>query len=132
MPPWDLWFGLGIFKRDVIIMLLFTRMGWLVPCLWLAAVCIASQVPAQLLSEYVPQLSRVTFIFFLAAIISTPLVLISGLLLNREKVPRTLIRYGKERTVNWGTHTFYTLPMEYWAWFIPIFTMLAWAICSFI
>lgn len=113
-------------------MLLFTRMGWLVPFLWLSSVCAASQVPADWFAEQVPQLSRIAAIFFLAAIISTPLVLIAGLLLNKNKEQRTIVRYGKEKTVNWGTHTFYLLPIEYWAWFIPIFTILSWAIFSFI
>ena len=113
-------------------MLLFTRMGWSVPFFWLSAVCAASQVPASWLSEHVSYLSSVSTIFFLAAIISTPLVLIAGLLLNKTKVPRTIVRYGKEKTVNWGTHTFYTLPIEYWAWFIPIFTILSWGVFSFV
>ena len=113
-------------------MLLYTRMGWLVPFFWLSSICAASQVPACFISEYFHYLSRPSAIFFLAAIISTPLVLITGLLLNKTKVQRTIVRYNKEKTVNWGTHTFYTLPIEYWAFFIPIFTILSWAVIAFI
>ena len=83
--------------------MLFTRMGWLVPLLWLSAVCLASQVPASWFFENIPQLSRIAAIFILAAIISTPLVLIAGLILNKNKVQRTIVRYGKKKTVNWGT-----------------------------
>ena len=113
-------------------MFLFTRMGWLVPALWLSAVCVASQVPAGWFLENIPQLSGVAAIFILAAILSTPLVLIAGLILNKNKVQRTIVRYGKKKIVNWGTHTFYFLPIEYWAWLIPVFTILSWAICSFV
>ena len=54
-------------------MFLFTRMGWLVPVLWLSSVCVASQVPAGWFFENIPQLSGVAAIFILAAILSTPL-----------------------------------------------------------
>lgn len=78
------------------------------------------------------KLPGVAAIFILAAILSTPLVLIAGLILNKNKVQRTIVRYGKKKIVNWGTHTFYFLPIEYWAWLIPVFTILSWAICSFV
>ena len=46
--------------------------------------------------------------------------------------PALIVRYGKKKIVSWGTHTFYFLPIEYWAWLIPVFTILSWAICSFV
>ena len=68
-------------------MFLFTRMGWLVPALWLSAVCVASQVPAGWFFENIPQLSGVAAIFILAAILSTPLVLIAGYCLAENNTP---------------------------------------------
>lgn len=113
-------------------MILYTRMGWLVAAIWLASIATASQVPPDLIVQHGMGLTRVAAIFLLAAAMSTPLVFIAGTVLNRDKVPRTIVRYGKERIVNWGTHTFYMLPMEYWAIMIPVATVVFYCIFTLI
>lgn len=113
-------------------MFLFTRMGWLVPAIWLAAVAAASQVPAELLVSYEIGLSRVAFIFLTAAAMSTHLVYIAGAVLNKQKSPRTIKRFGKDKVVHWGSHTFNMLPVEYWAAMIPAFTIVMYAILSLV
>jgi hypothetical protein len=113
-------------------MILYTRMGWLVPALWLAAIAASSQIPASLLVQYGFGLNRATLIFLLAAAVSTPLVFIAGKLLNRDKAPRRIVRFGKEKIVNWGSHTFYMLPVEYWAIMIPGATIVFYAIFTLV
>ena len=111
-------------------MIIFTRMGWLVAAIWLASVAACSQLSPEFTGVY--RVSRVAAIFLLAAALSAPLLFIAGKVLNRDKAPRTIIRYGKERTVNWGTHTFYMLPIEFWALMIPGATLVFYAIFSLI
>ena len=113
-------------------MMIFTRMGWLVAAIWLGAIAATSQLSPGLISAYGMGLSRVAAMFLLAAAIAAPLLFITGKILNRDKVPRTIVRYGKGRTVNWGTHTFYLLPIEFWALMIPAATLVFYAIFSFI
>ncbi len=110
----------------------FTRMGWLVAAVWLGAVAASSQVPPELIITYGMGVSRVEAMFLLAAAISAPLLFIAGKVLNRHKVPRTIVRYGKERIVYWGTHTFYFLPIEFWSGMIPVATLVFYVIFSFI
>jgi hypothetical protein len=105
-------------------MLIYTRMGWLVPAIWLAAVAASSQVSADAAEDYGMGLSRVAFIFFVAAALSTPLVFLAGAVLNREKMPQTIRRFGKEKEVLWGTHTFSMAPIGYWAVVIPGLTVV--------
>jgi hypothetical protein len=107
-------------------------MGWLVPAIWLAALAMSSQVPARLLEQYGIGTHQVPFIFLAAAAVSTPLLFVAGKMLNRDKKPRKIVRFGKEKIVNWGSHTFNTLPIEYWAIMIPIFTILFCAIFTLI
>lgn len=111
-------------------MIIFTRMGWIVAAFWLGAVALCSQIPPEQIAAHGMGLSRVAAMFLLAAALSAPLIFIAGKILNRDKVPRTIVRYGKERTVNWGTHTFYMLPVEFWALMIPAFTLVFWVIFS--
>lgn len=113
-------------------MFFYTRMGWLVAIVWLAAVAASSQIPPNLISAYGMGASRVAAIFLGAAAISGPLLFILGKILNRDKVSRTIVRYGKERTVNWGTPTFNMLPIEFWAVIIPVFTLVAYGIFAFV
>jgi hypothetical protein len=58
-------------------------------------------------------------VFLLASIVSSPLIGFVKIILNRERMARKIKGFGKERTVRWGTHTFYTLPIEYCAFVIP-------------
>ncbi len=111
-------------------MFLYTRMGWLVPFIWLGAVAAASQIPPALLDSYGFGVSRVGMMFLLAAAVSTPLLYLFGVVLNRQKVPRKIVRFGKEKTVHWGTHTFNMLPVEYWAIMIPVGTIVFYAIMT--
>ena len=113
-------------------MIIYTRMGWLVAVIWLSAIALASQVSPDLITTYGMGVSRAAGIFLLAAVMSAPLLFIVGSFLNRHKTPRTIVRYGKERTVNWGTHTFYMLPIEFWAMMIPAVTLVLYAIFALI
>lgn len=113
-------------------MIIYTRMGWLVPAVWLAAIALASQIPPALLAQYGMGATRATMIFLLGAALSAPLVFMLGTLLNRDKMPRRIVRFGKEKIVNWGTHTFYMLPIEYWAMMIPVATVVFYAIFTLI
>jgi hypothetical protein len=109
-------------------MLIYTRMGWLVPAIWLAAVAASSQVSADAAEDYGMGLSRVACIFFVAAALSTPLVFLAGAVLNREKMPQTIRRFGKEKEVLWGTHTFYMAPIGFWVIVIPVATVASYFI----
>lgn len=113
-------------------MVFFTRMGWLVLAIWLGALIGASNIPPEKLTEWGIGLSKVSFMFLSAAAISAPLLFIVGTLLNREKHPRTIKRFGKDKVVNWGTHTFNFLPVEYWALIIPVATVIAYAILALV
>lgn len=113
-------------------MIIFTRMGWLVAAIWLGAIAACSKLPPDLISRYGIGTSRVGAMFLLGALIAAPLLLIAGKILNRDKAPRTIVRYGKPRTVNWGTHTFYMLPIEFWAVIIPVATLVFYAIFFFV
>lgn len=109
-------------------MILYTRMGWLVAAIWLGAVALASKIDPAVIAQHGHGVSRVAAMFLVAAAISAPLLFVIGSMLNRTKVPRTIVRFGKEKTVHWGTHTFYMLPVEYWAGMIPVFTVVFYAI----
>ena len=113
-------------------MIIYTRMGWVVAAIWLAAIALASQLSPEMIIQYGMGVSRAAAMFLLAAVISAPLLFIVGTILNRDKVPRTILRYGKVRTVNWGTHTFYMLPVEFWALMIPAATLVLYAIFALV
>ncbi len=100
-------------------------MGWLVPAIWLAAVAASSQVSADVAAQYGMGLSRVALIFFMAAAVSAPLLGLAGAVLNREKVPLTIRRFGREKEVLWGTHTFYMAPIGFWVIVIPVATAVS-------
>lgn len=113
-------------------MVFFTRMGWLVLAVWLGALILASNVPPEKLAQYGIGMSRAAFIFLSAAAVSAPLLYLLGSVLNREKHPRTIKRFGKDKVVNWGTHTFNFLPIEYWAGVIPLATIVGYAILALV
>ncbi len=113
-------------------MILYTGMGWVVALIWIGAMAAAGNVTPEFISDYGMGISRAGGVFMLAALISAPVLFIGGKALNRVKVPRTIRRYGKDRTVNWGRHTFYMLPIEFWAGIIPAITVLAFAVFSFV
>lgn len=102
-------------------MLIYTRMGWLVPAIWLAALALSSQISGDVAADY--GLGRVAFMFFVTAVLSTPLLWLAAAVLNRHKVPYTIRRFGKEKQVLWGTHTFYMTPIGYWVIVIPVATV---------
>ncbi len=111
-------------------MIEFTRMGWLVAAIWLGGIAAFSQLSPELIDQHGMGVSRVGAIFLMAAALSSPLLFIAGKALNRDKVPRTIVRYGKQRLVNWGTHTFFMLPIEFWSLMIPAFTLVFYVIFS--
>lgn len=108
-------------------MFIYSGMGWLVPAIWLAALFTSSHFLTDKISLHGMQMSRAGAIFALAAIISAPLVFIVGALLNRRKFERKIIRFGRQKTVHWGNHTFSLLPIEQWAAVIPTITCLGYA-----
>lgn len=113
-------------------MFLFTRMGWLVPVIWLAALALGSQVPKDVTAQHGMGLSHHAAVFFLAAALSAPLLWLAGALLNREKSARTIRPFGRERVVYWGPHTFYMFPIGYWAIVIPVATVLGYLLLPLI
>jgi len=113
-------------------MFVFTRMGWLVLFIWLSATCAAGQIMPVLVPRYFPGFSIVSAIFIAAAAVSSPLIFLLGILLNRKKVERKIKRFGKERTVYWGTHTFSMVPMEHFALIIPIVTAFFVVVFTFV
>ncbi len=92
----------------------------------------SSQIPASLLEQYGIGTHQVSLIFLTAATVSTPILFTAGRLLNRDKKPRKIVRFGKEKIVNWGPHTFSMLPIEYWAIMMPVFTIVFCAIFTLI
>lgn len=113
-------------------MILYTGMGWVVALIWIGAMAAAGEVPHELISRYGMGISRAGGVLMLAGLISAPVLFIVGSVLNRVKVRRTILRYGKDRTVNWGVHTFYMFPIEFWAIIIPAITLLFHAVFSFV
>ena len=108
-------------------MFIYSGMGWLVPAIWFAGLFTSSHLIADSIAWHGMKMSRAGAMFALAAIISTPLVFILGTLLNRRKIERKIFRFGREKTVYWGYHTFSLLPMEQWAAVIPTITFLLYA-----
>lgn len=103
--------------------MVYTGLGWLVCVIWLAALCLSSQLVPTSVAWQGMEVSRVGAMFLLAAALSAPAIFVAGILLNRNKVERTIFRFGKERTVRWGPHTVSLLPVEYWAFLIPAYTV---------
>jgi hypothetical protein len=71
-------------------------------------------------------------IFLLAAVVSALCCFVSGKLLNKEKAPRKIKPFGKERIVFWGRHTFYFFPVEYWGAIIPLVTVFVCVVMRFV
>lgn len=109
-------------------MIVFSRQGWLVSLIWVLCLWISSELVPKFLVKTIPWMPVVPGIFLLASVISSPLIGLLGVALNQEKVERKIKTFGKERTVRWGTHTFYMLPIEYWAFVIPIVTVVSCAV----
>ncbi|MES2889623.1 MAG: hypothetical protein V4739_16640 [Pseudomonadota bacterium] len=112
--------------------MVYTGMGWLAYVIWLAALCLSSQLVQAPLAWQGLEVSRVGAIFLLAAALSAPTIFIAGTVLNRHKVARKIFRFGKERTVHWGPHTLNLMPIEYWAFLIPAFTLVFYGVFTWI
>lgn len=113
-------------------MLLYTRMGFLVPIFWLGSIAAASQILQKYHLPHLANISHASAIFLVGAATSSPLCLVVGKLLNRDKQQRMIRPFGKEKVVYWGTHTFNMFPVEYWALIIPVITLFSYAIFTFV
>lgn len=108
-------------------MIFFSRMGWLVPAIWIAVLSGAGAVPPDMLASYGIQ-NKAMFVFLAGAIVSAPLMWLIGGMLNKQKQEYLVKRFGKERVVRMGPHTFYFLPIEYYALIIPAATLFGYVL----
>jgi hypothetical protein len=110
----------------------YTRQGWLVPAIWLAAVYGAKQIVPGFVLQHFPGIPVRSASFLVGGMLAAPLVFLAGILLNRKKSERTVNLFGKDRVVVWGEHTLYTLPVEHWALIILGLSLVVCPIAMFL
>jgi len=113
-------------------MLMYTRMGFLVPLFWVGSLATADHVVTNYSLQPFEHLSHVFQRFLLGAILTAILCYVVGKILNRVKFEQTIYRFGKQKIVCWGEHTFYMLPMEYWGLIILFVTLIVWGVHQFV